>query len=341
MRSFLLSLAILPALGAAAVAQDGGKLNWKGKGQDPVSAALEEAERDARPIMLFFTSEGNADCISLSQGAFSHPAVIEAASKLTCVFIECADGKKNKVLASKLSVKTYPTLFFLDPVGTPLGVVPQREGPALAAAMRELADRSSFRPTFTEDIPSVLEGARNARIPILIYFYDDSAASLTVNHSLNDAELKPIRERFRYAKCEFKKGLEVCVKYDVDRAPTILILDATRQKPEEKPLARIATSRTPRELRRDLDQALEAFKGTADAGVPDRPASVSLPLPREKLSDDEVDRKFIQARINLALDYRKQGKMDKAIAVLEDVIQSFPKHVLTLDAKTLLEQLKK
>jgi len=341
MRSLLLCLAILPALSAAAAAQDGGKLNWKGKGQDPVAQALEEAERDGRPIMFFFTSEGNADCVSLSQGAFSDPAVVQAASKITCIFVECAGGKKNKVLATKLSVKEFPTIYFFDASGNPLGFVSHRDGPALAAAIRDLSDRAVMRPLFPENIPQAMEGARTAKLPCLIYFYDDSPASLTVNRSLNDPELKPIRERFNYAKCEFKKGSEDCAKYDVDRAPTILVLDPTRAKPEEKPLARIASSRTPRELRRDLDDALASFKGGAAAGVPDRPATGSLPIPREKLSDDEVDRRFIQARINLALDYRKQGKKDKAIEVLEDVVQSFPKHVLTLDARTLLDQLKK
>ena len=344
MRTFLFTLAILPALAVGAAAQDGGKLNWKGKGQDPVAGALDEAERDGRPIMLFFSSEGNADCISLCNGAFSHPAVIEAASNLTCIFVECADGKKNKVLASKLSVKAYPMIYFFTQNGVPLGFVPHREGPALAAAMKDLADRAALRPLFPEDLPQALQGARKSGLPFLVYFYDDSPASLAINRSLNDAELQPIRDRFAYAKCEFKKGSESCVKYDVDRAPTILVLDASQPKPEEKPLIRISSSRSARELRRDLDGALTAFKASADAaGVPDRPSSLPLPIPipKEKLSDDEIDRKFIRARINLALDYQKQGKKDKAIDVLQDVLQTFPKHILTIDAKALLDQLKK
>src|SRR5438105_4891126 len=103
MKNWILSLAVLPALAASALAQDGGKLDWKGKGQDPIAPALRDALRDGRPIMAFFTSQGNDDCIALSAGAFSHPAVIEAASKITCIYVECS-GKKNSASATQFGI---------------------------------------------------------------------------------------------------------------------------------------------------------------------------------------------------------------------------------------------
>lgn len=36
---------------------DGGKLDWRGKGGDP-KAAMEEARRQGRPILLYFSSDG-------------------------------------------------------------------------------------------------------------------------------------------------------------------------------------------------------------------------------------------------------------------------------------------
>ena len=53
------SWAIAMALGlcSAAAAQDGGKLPWKGKTDDP-KAAMAEAKQQGRPMLLFFTSEG-------------------------------------------------------------------------------------------------------------------------------------------------------------------------------------------------------------------------------------------------------------------------------------------
>jgi hypothetical protein len=51
------TLAALLSLASAASAQDGGKLSWKGKDEDP-RAAMAEATRQGRPMMLFFTSLG-------------------------------------------------------------------------------------------------------------------------------------------------------------------------------------------------------------------------------------------------------------------------------------------
>jgi len=50
-------LLALLTLSAAAAAQDGGKIAWTGKSGDP-KAAMADAVRQKRPMMLFFTSVG-------------------------------------------------------------------------------------------------------------------------------------------------------------------------------------------------------------------------------------------------------------------------------------------
>ena len=49
-------LAVL-TLSASVAAQDGGKIAWTGKSGDP-KAAMADANRQNRPMMLFFTSVG-------------------------------------------------------------------------------------------------------------------------------------------------------------------------------------------------------------------------------------------------------------------------------------------
>jgi hypothetical protein len=335
------TIALLLALAGAAAAQDGGKLDWKGKGEDPIAPSLTDALRDARPIMLFFSAEGNQDCIALSAGAFSHPAVVEAASKISCIFVECG-AKKNSALVSNLKITKVPAVHFLDGEGRPLGPVQPGDGPALAAAILRLIDLGAHRPPYTENIAQALKDAKTSGLPLLIYFYDDSAASLSMNRSLTDPELDPLRTRFQFSRTEMKKGSDLCVTLDVDRAPTVLVLDAARPRPQEHPIVKITVSRNPRELRRDLEEALAAFRSSGPPPPLTPPtSSASPPAPKEVLSDDEVDRKFIQARMNVALEARKQGNKAKAVEVLEDIIQSFPKHVLTKEARALLEELKK
>lgn len=57
MRRPACTLLTLLVLATSAFAQDGGKLPWRGKSDDP-KAAMAEAKRQNRPMMLFFTSVG-------------------------------------------------------------------------------------------------------------------------------------------------------------------------------------------------------------------------------------------------------------------------------------------
>ena len=51
------SLMLAVGLCGSVEAQDGGKIPWKGK-RDDVKAALAEAQKEGRAVMMFFTSEG-------------------------------------------------------------------------------------------------------------------------------------------------------------------------------------------------------------------------------------------------------------------------------------------
>ena len=52
-----LSVAFILALSAAASAQDGGKIPWRGRSEDP-KLAMAEAKKQGKPMMLFFSSVG-------------------------------------------------------------------------------------------------------------------------------------------------------------------------------------------------------------------------------------------------------------------------------------------
>jgi hypothetical protein len=340
MKPTLLAIAFLTLLLAPASAQDGGKLTWIGKGRDPIESIFEEARKQQQPMMLFFSSQGDAACKALCEGAFSHPDVVAAAAKVSCIYVECGEGKNARIV-SKMAVTAFPAILFCDFEGTVLGSVPHRDGPALAAALQNLTERMQALPPFTENLDEALSTAKQKGLPLLVYFYDDSPACLTINRSLIDPELKPLQGRFSLARSPMKRGSTLCVRYGVDRAPTILILDPRLPKPEEKPLARIATSRNPRELRRDLEEALATSGSAAPAATPSTVPLPSPGTPKEELSDDQLDRKFIQARITVANGLIKQGKTKEAVKVLEDVVQSYPKHVATAEAAKLLEQLNK
>lgn len=58
MRPITLVFSLFLGIASAASAQDGGKLNWRGKGKDEPKTAMADAKRQGKAMMLFFTSEG-------------------------------------------------------------------------------------------------------------------------------------------------------------------------------------------------------------------------------------------------------------------------------------------
>ena len=338
MKSLTLVILIQALFCGSALAQDGGKVTWLGKDQE-IRTALDDARAIGRPMMLLFSLQGDKDCLELSQGALSHPAVVDASAAVTCIFVECSN-RKNATFASQLNITKLPAIVFADAGGVTLGKVQARDGPGLAAALQELNRQATLLPRFNQDLDKALANARRTGQLLLIYFFDDSPGCLTINKSLADLEVRPLGSRFEFAMSPLEKGGALSTKYDVDRAPTLLVLNPRLSKPEAKPVARISSPRSPRELRRDLEEALEAAK-SAGGDTADPVTAVPLPPVKEQLSDDEIDRKFIQARMAVAAGLAKRGMKDKAIDVLEDVIQTYPKHVLTKDARAMLEQIRK
>jgi hypothetical protein len=285
----------------------------------------------------------------LSAGAFSDPGVVAAAERIVCVFVDCDWGKKNKELTDAYGVRGYPTVVFCDPDAKPIGGLTDVDAESVIRKMTEVADKYGAQAVKDVPVPQLtgmsygaaLREARRLPRPIAFYFYDDTPPSAAVTLALTDPAVKKVLGRYYLALTAYKKDSEESEKFGVQRSPTILILDGTRPKPEEKPLATITGSKSPRELVRELEAALAA--GSADPGTAS-PAPGGRPAPRapeEKLSDDELERKFIQARVGIALETLKKGRKDKAIEILEDVVKSYPKHVETPAVKKMLEDLKK
>ena len=205
---------------------------------------------------------------------------------------------------------------FCDPSGKDLGRLQGTETAEILAEIRNVARKypagpapagAPVKPAFQEYSTALLQ--RTGPKPVLIFFYDESPASDTVNRSLSDPLLKELRNRFLLTQAELQKGSELCTRCDVLRAPTLLLLDPAREKVESQPLGRITGSRSPRELQRDLEELL----GGASPSEA-RPGSAAASLAAHQ-----------------------RGQKAKAIATS----RTYPKHVLTKDVKELLDSLKK
>ena len=100
MRAAIGTIAFMISLHSMTPAQEGAKLNWKGRTNDPRTAML-DARDQGKPIMLYFMTAGSPYCKELEDGAFSNPKVVEASIDVACIFVDCDWGKKNQELYKK------------------------------------------------------------------------------------------------------------------------------------------------------------------------------------------------------------------------------------------------
>jgi hypothetical protein len=78
------------------------------------------------------------------------------------------------------------------------------------------------------------------------------------------------------------------------------------------------------------------YQGDGAAGGGEKPATPAAP----PVPEAEQDLRFIRARLQVASEHLKNGRNQKAIDVLEDVLQTFPKHSLVPEVQRLLEAAK-
>ncbi|HEX7898505.1 MAG TPA: hypothetical protein VF950_12140 [Planctomycetota bacterium] len=93
-------------------------------------------------------------------------------------------------------------------------------------------------------------------------------------------------------------------------------------------------------FREEMNGAKASWTKLRGDAAPAPPKPPSLAADADQLSDDEVDRLFIDAQIKIARDQIRSGQKAKARATLEGVLKDFPKAKAAQEAKTILDGLK-
>ncbi len=98
--------------------------------------AVDKAEKENKPAMLFFMSKTCRHSLNMLEGAFLNPKVEILAKQFACVQIDMNDPK-NEELCDKFNVVSSPTVQFLSSDGSPLQrVAAEQTGEQLATQMQ-------------------------------------------------------------------------------------------------------------------------------------------------------------------------------------------------------------
>ncbi len=105
----------------------------------------EQAAREGKPMLLFFTASWCEYCHQMAEEAFVQEQVVSLSERFVCVLI---DADREPDVCRQFQVRGYPTVQFLSPWGAPLNrVVGKKPGHQLVvemhAALQALARRQA------------------------------------------------------------------------------------------------------------------------------------------------------------------------------------------------------
>lgn len=106
-------------------------------------AGFEQAAREGKPLLVFFTAEWCQYCHQMADEAFTNPQVQRLSEHFVCVLI---DADAEPALCQQFQVTAFPTIQFISPRGVPLErMVGKKPGHqvmmAMQAALQSVARR--------------------------------------------------------------------------------------------------------------------------------------------------------------------------------------------------------
>ena len=112
-----------------------GRRSWAAALQRELSAGTGEAERENKPMLLFFTAQWCQYCHQMAGEAFTDPQVVNLSEKFVCVLVDADSAAES--LPSSSTLRQYPTVQFVSPQGMALNRIEgKRPGHQVMMAMQ-------------------------------------------------------------------------------------------------------------------------------------------------------------------------------------------------------------
>ena len=112
----------------------------------------------------------------------------------------------------------------------------------------------AVRTTSVTSVPDGLKSGKDGSQPVLILFMDTGAKSKQWGEILGDKSLDEVFGKIIYVAVDFKKDGEEEKKYSVTAAPTLLLVDPTKEDSKGKKIS----SPAPGALKKELEAAIKA-----------------------------------------------------------------------------------
>jgi hypothetical protein len=171
-------------------------------------------------------------------------------------FVKCTDLKMVKAIKATSKCE----LIFLDPDDLELLRIVVKSSAEIAAAMKDCLTRYVNKPiTWTSNSPpkgTSVEG----KPMVVVLFGDDSDGAAAAIRSLEDRRVSSVHEKCLFVKIAYRKEAPETKEWNIQGAPTLLILDSLKDFTPKSVLERSAERKTPKEMKAFLVKGLAAIE---------------------------------------------------------------------------------
>ena len=113
----------------------------------------EQATREGKPMLLFFTARWCEYCHQMADEAFVQEQVIGLSERFICILV---DADREREVCRQFQVRGYPTVQFLSPWGAPLNrVVGKKPGHQLVIEMHAALQALARRQATQDESPTL------------------------------------------------------------------------------------------------------------------------------------------------------------------------------------------
>jgi thiol:disulfide interchange protein len=111
---------------------------------DGYREGYEQATREGKPMLVFFTAPWCEYCHQMADDAFMQEQVVNLSQRFVCILV---DADREPEVCRQFQVRGYPTIQFLSPWGTPLSrLVGKKPGHLVVMEMHAALQALARRP---------------------------------------------------------------------------------------------------------------------------------------------------------------------------------------------------
>jgi thiol:disulfide interchange protein len=111
---------------------------------DGYREGYEQAMREGKPMLVFFTARWCHYCHQMAREAFVQEQVVSLSQRFVCILV---DADREPDICRQFQVRGYPTIQFLSPAGTPLNrIVGKKPGHQVVVEMHAALQALARRP---------------------------------------------------------------------------------------------------------------------------------------------------------------------------------------------------